>query len=224
MKQNVSNNLTILLVCIISMFMTLSSLGIVLLIIDLIYGINLISQQGFVLLAVIMVVAETVLFWAIYLSLHFDVMSLKHRVSSDSSDTKTTVSTNLAVDEVKQEMSKFKDLVHDLEQLMQSGRKMTELIGAINRSMVAFNSKLASIESSELNELKMELKKALVPVMMEFTQNGFRVLWNSLPYHQHFERFTDDDKVAYFDALQTGNWATLRRREKAEWSKKPTVK
>lgn len=119
-------------------------------------------------------------------------------------------SLNLKISEGEESIETLSKLKGEIEASVQAMDRLTKLSHAINQQF-------STLSDQEIDALRQSISKQLRGCVLEFTKNGWSVIWNSLPYHQHFESFDDEDKVAYFNAIQTGNWQPLRRRSKAKW-------
>lgn len=106
------------------------------------------------------------------------------------------------------------DTLKELSEQVKIGVQAMDRLKGITE---AINQQYATLSQQEVEALRSVVKQQLEGCVMEFTTKGFSVIWNSLPYHQHFGDFDDDDKVAYFNAIHTGNWQPLRRRQKSKW-------
>lgn len=70
-------------------------------------------------------------------------------------------------------------------------------------------------------ELTKQLDAAVMKCEASITEQGLSIVMNSLPFHEQFAEFDDALKVAYFNAMTTGNWnqvnkkvRSLKRQEK----------
>lgn len=119
-------------------------------------------------------------------------------------------SLDLKIPEGDRSLDTLKSFRGEVEASVQALDRLANLTGAINQQF-------GTLSAQEVEALRMVISDQLKGCALEFTNKGFTVIWNSLPYHQYFDKMDDEDKVAYFNAIHTGNWQPLRRRSKDKW-------
>lgn len=124
----------------------------------------------------------------------------------------------------------FTEKLHEKEELLgqltQGVVPLNQEIGKLQSSVEALAtrapmvssvlSELRNVESSQIEQFARghceRLEKAMEGLSATLWAKSFTIVWNSLPYSQYFDKFSDRDKVLYFDAITSGNWSRIHSR------------
>lgn len=108
-----------------------------------------------------------------------------------------------------------KELVTTSTATVEAIREAQSEISAVERlykTTEELCARLEALSDEELKTIQLRMESRLNQIVTEFDDNYFRLTWNSLPFHQLFGTFSEQEKVMYFDAVTSGNWERLRRR------------